>query len=120
VADQLAGEMRAVLRAGGAAVAAVAAAPPGTPVPSAPATAPAGTRVDAAGLLAALGGRANVRAVEAAAGRIRVTLGEIRIDPDAIRALGLRGLAQPAPGVAHVITGPGADALAAAVEQLLK
>ena len=120
VADQLAGEMRAVLRAGGAAVAAVDGATPGRPVPSAPATAPAGTRVDAAGLLAALGGRANVRAVEAAAGRIRVTVGDRRIDPDAIRALGLRGLALPAPGVAHVITGPGADAVAAAVERLLK
>ena len=120
VADQLAGEMRAVLRAGGAAVAAVDGATPGTPVPPERATALKGTRVDAAGLLAALGGRANVRAVEAAAGRIRVTLGDTRIDPDAIRALGLRGLALPAPGVAHVITGPGADAVAAAVEQLLK
>jgi len=124
VADQLAGEIRAVLRTAG---------PPG-PVSatggSRGSSAPsdirrsaggAGTGVDAARLLAALGGRANVRAVEAVAGRLRVSVGDTgRIDAGAVRELGLRGLALPAPGVAHVLTGPGAPEAAAAIEHLLK
>jgi N-acetylglucosamine PTS system EIICBA or EIICB component len=77
--------------------------------------------VDAARLLAALGGRANVRAVEAVAGRLRVSVGDTgRIDAGAVRELGVRGLALPAPGVAHVLTGPGAPEAAAAIEHLLK
>jgi PTS system N-acetylglucosamine-specific IIC component len=122
-ADQLAGEMRAVLRA--TRVAGATAATGGSPGVSAPATAPAATgsggEVDAARLLAALGGRANVRSVQALAGRLRVSVGDTaRIDARAIRELGLRGLALPAPGVAHVLTGPGAPAAAAAIEHLLK
>jgi N-acetylglucosamine PTS system EIICBA or EIICB component len=117
VADQLAGEMRAVLRtagaAGGAGAPAVAGGSPGVSARSPP--------VDAARLLAALGGRANVRALEAVAGRLRVTVLDTgRIDARAIREIGLRGLALPAPGVAHVLTGPGAPEAAAAIEHLLK
>ena len=122
VADQLAGEMRAVLRAVAVPGATPAAAAPRASTPVTP-TEPAGsgTEVDAARLLAALGGRANVRSVEALAGRLRVRVGDAgRIDARALRGLGLRGLALPAPGVAHVLTGPGAAAAAAAVEQLLK
>ncbi|MDE2138615.1 MAG: PTS transporter subunit EIIB, partial [Gammaproteobacteria bacterium] len=71
--------------------------------------------------LAALGGRANVRAVEAVAERLRVTVNNSAlVDAAALRELGLRGLAQPAPGVVHVLTGPGAGELAALVEHLLK
>jgi N-acetylglucosamine PTS system EIICBA or EIICB component len=122
VADQLAGEMRAVLRAAAVPGATAAAAAPraSTPV-TATEPAGAGTEVDAARLLAALGGRANVRSVEALAGRLRVRVTDTgRIDARALRGLGLRGLALPAPGVAHVLTGPGAEAAAAAVEHLLK
>jgi phosphotransferase system IIB component len=72
-------------------------------------------------LLAALGGRANVRTVEAVAGRLRVTVADPGgIDARAIRALGVRGLALPTPGVAHVLTGPGAREAADAIERLLK
>jgi PTS system N-acetylglucosamine-specific IIC component len=124
VADQLAGEMRAVLRTAGASGAVSAAGgSQGSPAPPAihPSAVRAGTEVDAARLLAALGGRANVRTVEAAAGRLRVSVGDTgKIDAGAVRALGLRGLALPAPGVAHVLTGPGAPEAAAAVEHLLK
>jgi PTS system N-acetylglucosamine-specific IIC component len=121
VADQLAGEMRAVLRAG-AAVAAAPVAVPGTPAPAPPGPVKpaARTDVDAARLLAALGGRANVRSVQSTAGRIRLGVGDGRIDPGALRELGLRGLALPAPGVVHVLAGPGSEALAAAIEHLLK
>jgi PTS system N-acetylglucosamine-specific IIC component len=118
VADQLAGEMRAVLRTAGAAGGATAPAGAGG---SQGVSAGAGTGVDAARLLAALGGRANVRTVEAVAGRLRFTVLETgRIDARALRELGLRGVALPAPGVAHVLTGPGAPEAAAAVEHLLK
>ncbi|HYL71046.1 MAG TPA: PTS transporter subunit EIIC, partial [Candidatus Dormibacteraeota bacterium] len=98
VADQLAGEMRAALRGAGAR-----------------------TELDAALLLAALGGRANVRAVEAVAGRLRVSVSDPgRIDVGAIRELGVRGVALPTPAVVHVLTGPGAREAAAAIERLLK
>jgi PTS system N-acetylglucosamine-specific IIC component len=122
VADQLAGEMRAVLRSAGAAPA-PAGSSPGLSAQSdgRPAVAGAGAGVDAARLLAALGGRANVRGVEAAAGRLRLTMFDTgRIDARALRELGLRGVALPAPGVAHVLTGPGAPEAAAAIEHLLK
>jgi PTS system N-acetylglucosamine-specific IIC component len=86
-----------------------------------PVTAGVGTRVDAARLLAALGGRANVRTVEAVAGRLRLTMFDTgHVDARALRELGLRGVALPAPGVAHVLTGPGAPEAAAAIEHLLK
>jgi N-acetylglucosamine PTS system EIICBA or EIICB component len=121
VADQLAGEIRALLRGAGAGMA--------TPAPSGPAArtaaaAPAARRaepVEADRLLAALGGRANVRALEAVADRLRVTVGDaVSIDAPALRDLGLRGVARPAPGVVHVLTGPGAGELASLVEHLLK
>lgn len=94
IADQVAGEIRAQLRA---------------PSPS------AGTAEVMTALLAALGGRSNVREVEAIASsrlRIRVTNGGA-IDTNAIEALGLRGVARPAPDVVHVLVGPAAkEALA--------
>ena len=102
VADQLAGEMRAVLRA-------------------APAAAAAPTVVDGTRLLAALGGRGNVRTVEAAAGRLRVTVTDPgKVDAGAIRQLGVRGVALVSPEVVHVLTGRGTPEAAAAIERLLK
>ena len=99
IADQLAGEMRALLQSAPA-----AAAVPG---------------VDTAALLAALGGRSNVTAVEAAAGRLRVSVSDAgRVDAGAIRLLGLRGVARAAPAVVHVLMPPGAAA--GLVEHLLK
>ena len=107
VADQLAGEMRAVLRAAGEAGAPQSAGAPG--------------QVNAERLLAALGGRANVRTVEAVAGRLRVSVADAgRIDAGAVRALGFRGVALPSVGVAHVLTGPGAPEAAAAIGRLLR
>ncbi len=121
VADQLAGEIRALLRGADAGVA--------TPAPSgatlrAAAAVPAARRaepVDATRLLAALGGRTNVRALEAVAQRLRITVEDAAlVDAAALRDLGLRGVARPAPGVVHVLTGPGAGELATLVEHLLK
>ncbi|HYM41956.1 MAG TPA: N-acetylglucosamine-specific PTS transporter subunit IIBC [Steroidobacteraceae bacterium] len=99
IADQLAGEMRALLQS----------APAAAAVP----------RVDTAALLAALGGRSNVTAVEAAAGRLRVSVSDAgRVDAGAIRLLGLRGVARAAPAVVHVLMPPGTAA--GLVEHLLK
>ena len=69
---------------------------------------------------AALGGRANVRAVQAAASRLRVSVGDAAlIDRAAIRGLGLRGIATPAAGCVHVIVGPAAEAACAGLKRLL-
>ena len=122
VADQVAGEMRPLLRAAGAATA-VTGAPPAraAPLVPPPAVGAGGAGVDGAALLAALGGRANVCAVEAAAGRLRARVRDAtRVDDRAVRDLGLRGVARPAPGVVHVLTGPGAAQTVALVERLLK
>ena len=118
MADQVAGEIRSALHgsASSAAVPGSAAPALATPVPDTVA-APA---ADAQKLLAALGGRANVRAVEAAASRLRVSVSDAAlIDRDAIRGLGLRGMATPVAGCVHVIVGPGANAACAALKRLL-
>ena len=118
LADQVAGEIRGALHesAGSAAVPGSAAPALATPAPDTGAAAGA----DAQKLLAALGGRANVRAVEAAASRLRVSVSDAAlIDRDAIRGLGLRGMAIPVAGCVHVIVGPGATAACAALKRLL-
>ena len=114
IADQVAGEIRSALH-GSASSAAV-------PAAAASAAAPAlgGPAPDAGALLAALGGRANVLAVEAAASRLRVSVGDTaRVDRAAIRGLGLRGTATPNAGCVHVIVGPAAGAACAALRRLL-
>ena len=123
VADQIAGEIRSALHASAssAAVPAVTAVAPGTPARAAPAAeTPALAAPDAGALLAALGGRANVRAVEAAASRLRVSVGDAAlVDRAAIRGLGLRGVATPVAGCVHVIVGPAAEAACAGLKRLL-
>jgi N-acetylglucosamine PTS system EIICBA or EIICB component len=105
MADQLAGEIRSALHG-----AASSAAPHTLAVQPA----------DAAALLAALGGRANVRGVEAAASRLRVSVGDAAlVDRAAIRGLGLRGVAVPRAGCVHVLVGPAANAACAALKRLL-
>jgi N-acetylglucosamine PTS system EIICBA or EIICB component len=93
-ADRLAGEMRDLLRASGGAPAAQA--PP----------------LDARAVLAALGGRDNVRAVQQAASRVLVSVGDAGlVDRKALERLKLRGIALPAPGSVHLIVGPPAGQL---------
>ena len=125
VADQLAGEIRAALHStpsSGAAV--VHAEAPARTVPAAAAPAVMGEsppwNARAAALLSALGGRANVRTVDIAASRLRVSVAEVaRVDRQAFRELGLRGVAIPAAGSVHLIVGPEAAEAAAALRQLL-
>jgi PTS system N-acetylglucosamine-specific IIC component len=109
IADQLAGEIREAQRA----------APPGplpSPVGSPPATLPpaqpdraltiCNNLPDSSTLLAALGGRANVLTAEAAAGRVRVGVADsARVNREALQGLGLRGVALPAAGSVHLLTG---------------
>jgi len=116
MADQVAGEIRSALHgsASSAAVPGSAAAALAKPAPDTVAAA------DVEALLAALGGRANVRAVEAAASRLRVSVSDAAlVDRDAIRGLGLRGTAIPVAGCVHVIVGPAANAVCAALRRLL-
>ena len=125
VADQLAGEIRAALHStppSGAAV--VHAEAPARTVPAAAAPVVMGEsppwNARAAALLSALGGRANVRTVDIAASRLRVSVTEVaRVDRQAFRELGLRGVAIPAAGSVHLIVGPEAAEAAAALRQLL-
>ncbi|HKR36987.1 MAG TPA: N-acetylglucosamine-specific PTS transporter subunit IIBC [Steroidobacteraceae bacterium] len=92
IADQLASDIRAELKAP-------------SPAESAPS-------LSATGLLEALGGRANVRDVRLAASRLLVAVK----DPDAVvadrvAALTVRGIARPAPNSLHIVLGPSAGAL---------
>jgi PTS system N-acetylglucosamine-specific IIC component len=120
-ADRLAGEIREALgSATPAAVVRNAHAPelPAVVPPVPPAAAPWDTR--AARLLQGLGGKANIRSVEAASTRVRVSVVDAgRVDAAAVGALGLRGLAVPAPGVVHIIVGPEAAVAAATLRHLL-
>lgn len=131
-ADQLAGEIRAALRearhARPAPAQPIEAAPEATPAPAAPITAlsdlgPSAVQAplpDAGAVLGALGGRSNVRALQQAASRLLVSVGDAElIDRGALRALGLRGVALPAPGCVHVIVGPAAARLAQALQDLV-
>jgi len=66
-------------------------------------------------LLAALGGRSNVRAVELAAGRVRIAVTDVAlVQREAILALGLRGVALPKRDTLHILTAPGQAASVAA------
>ena len=75
---------------------------------------------DAAAVLEALGGGANVRAVDVASSRLRIIVGDgARLDRAALARLGLRGVAQPAPGCVHLIVGPDAAAAGAALLRVM-
>ena len=129
MADQLAGELRAALQSGAVAGGRAAVAPPvlttGAP-PLAHRTviehsALESSAGDAARVFAAVGGRSNVRSIDSGASRVRIGIeNAARIDRAALAALGLRGIALPHPDCVHLIVGPGAPALAAALRELLE
>jgi len=73
--------------------------------------------LDAAPFLAALGGAANIADVQSASSRVRITLRRPgSVDEARLRALGVRAFARPAADVVHLIFGPGAASLAAALK----
>ena len=123
IADQVAGEIRAAVRAPAAAAGAassataapsIVAAASATIAPSAgvaPPTVPASASAapfDAPALLAALGGRGNISSLETAAGRllIRTALPK-SVDETALARLGIRGIAHVAAGSLQLlVVGP--------------
>jgi PTS system N-acetylglucosamine-specific IIC component len=99
-ADQVAGEIKAALKAR-AAVTSTA-----TPIVTS--------------LLAALGGRSNVRTVESVSTRLRINIVDASaVDESKIASLGVRGVAVPSPGWVHVIVGPGAPEAGSSLLRLL-
>jgi PTS system N-acetylglucosamine-specific IIC component len=67
-------------------------------------------------LLAALGGRRNISELGASSTRVRVGVVDPNaVDEPALRALGLRGIARPAPERLHLLIGPAAEAALAAL-----
>jgi PTS system N-acetylglucosamine-specific IIC component len=102
IADQVASELRAAL------------ASPAAPAADAPPDALA------ANLLSALGGSANVRDLQQCSTRIRVGVAdEASVSIAALRNLAIRGLAVPEPRVLHIILGPNASAITAALHLAL-
>ena len=75
----------------------------------------------AASLLAALGGASNVTAVEARAGRVRVEVADdAAVNEASARQAGARGVARPGAKVVHLVVGPAAEGLAAALAGLVR
>ncbi len=67
-------------------------------------------------LIAALGDRANIESCDAHSSRLRVQVRDgSKVDEAKVQTLGLRGLARPAPNVLHLLVGPGAPQLEAAL-----
>jgi PTS system glucose-specific IIC component len=119
--ENLKTEMEEWLRAGGAAVSAPSApAPAATPPASAVRATPA-QRARAEGILTALGGRENVDGVEAVAiTRLRVALRDgARVDEGALDGRGA-ALWRLSPGVAHVVVGDEAGAIASAMREIVE
>ncbi|MFP5246725.1 MAG: glucose PTS transporter subunit EIIB, partial [Thermoanaerobaculia bacterium] len=80
------------------------------------------TGIPAAALLAALGGRENIRGLEAvASSRLRVRVANTdAVDDDAIRALGLRGVARPGENRVHILVGPSAPEALTSLRALVR
>ncbi|HXY76528.1 MAG TPA: N-acetylglucosamine-specific PTS transporter subunit IIBC [Steroidobacteraceae bacterium] len=84
--------------------------------PSAPAAAPG-----ALGWIQALGGAENLRAVDACTTRLRLVVAEqSRVDVDALKRLGARGLVRPAPDALQVVIGGNAEQVAGEIRDALR
>jgi PTS system N-acetylglucosamine-specific IIC component len=113
IADEVAREIRAAL---GAPVPTPVIAAAKLDAVAAPAVAAPAVAAQAAAVLAALGGRANIRQLEAAANRLLVALADASlIDLEALKRLGLRGLARTGQDRAQLIFASDTQPLAAAM-----
>lgn len=113
-ADRVAGELRARL--------AVPRGAAGTPVRAAaiPAAPSGAAPLPPAEVLAALGGAANVSELMPCSSRLRAKVRDASVvDAARLMALGARAIARPRPDSIHLIVGPNADTLAAAIGALL-
>lgn len=117
VADQVAGEIRHVMRSGTAPGESRAAAQlDGREGASG---APGFTEL-ASRTLAALGGRGNVAALEIASTRVLVTVvDDARVDMPALDQSGLRGVARTSPQHLQLVVGPGAAGLLQALREMI-
>jgi PTS system N-acetylglucosamine-specific IIC component len=119
IADQVAGQIRAALRAP------TSGAPssdgPAPSASSAPSMGAPGTRpIDAPGLLTALGGRDNILELGAFAGRLLIRMARPDgIDESALNELGIRGIARSAAGSIQLLVAGPADAWAEPLRRLL-
>jgi len=112
IADQVAGEMRGVLRRAPSAPRSGLAPPPVVRRPRA--GAPPG--VDTDRLLAALGGPSNIRNLTVASSRLCLTLNDLdAVDDGDLKASGVRAVARASATGLHLIIGPGAQAMADAL-----
>jgi PTS system N-acetylglucosamine-specific IIC component len=121
-ADQIAGEIREVLRAGPApASPPIASGAVSNTTPTTPGVTPAAPdNQTLERLIDALGGRTNVRSIEPASSRLRISvLNSAIIDAATIRSLGLRGVTVPASDCVHVIVGPAADVTSDVLRKLI-
>jgi N-acetylglucosamine PTS system EIICBA or EIICB component len=101
IADQIAGEIRDVLRAS----AKEQLSPQGDP--------------EAGALLAALGGAGNVLGIESGAGRLLIRSRQFEaMDENRLLALGIRGVARTAPDNVQLLIGESAPAVAAALRAI--
>jgi PTS system N-acetylglucosamine-specific IIC component len=118
VADRLAGEIRTALEADRRPSVTL---PPSPPQPAAPPSGPVsrwGGSPQA--FVAALGGRTNVYSVQLAGSRVRIEVADVTlVDQARLRAAGARAVAVPVAGVVHVILGPPAAAVVAALRPLI-
>ncbi|WP_425997916.1 N-acetylglucosamine-specific PTS transporter subunit IIBC [Caulobacter sp. DWR1-3-2b1] len=111
IADQVASEIRAAM---GGAVAKPAA--PGLVIAT---SAPVGDKAQAERLVAAFGGSRNIESLSSCTSRLRlVVLDPLAVDEAALKRLGARGVARIGERTIHVVLGPQADALAAAIRLL--
>ena len=113
MADQLAEELRQALPGAGAGHEAAGASAEAAVLLPAPA--------DPQRLAAALGGRGNVRCVEQAGTRVRIQIEDAaRLDTAMLGQLSVRGVAYPQARVIHLILGPAAAAMTAALRAALE
>jgi PTS system N-acetylglucosamine-specific IIC component len=115
IADQLAAEIRATLRAGGAAAAPVTVP---IPAPAAVSRSAVPNRGDSGALLAALGGASNLANVEARSTRLLIDVKDAAaVNEGAVISSGFRGATRAGERAWHVIVGPDAPAVAAMLRQ---
>ncbi|MGR4864544.1 N-acetylglucosamine-specific PTS transporter subunit IIBC [Caulobacter sp. LARHSG274] len=122
IADQVAGEIRAA--ASGPQPAARPAAPVAVPIaPAAAAPVPVASpdlQARAQALLAALGGPANLQALDPCSSRLRLLLADPDlVDQPALQALAPRGAVRLGTNVLHLILGPEAEAVGAAMKSAM-
>jgi PTS system N-acetylglucosamine-specific IIC component len=116
MADQVAGEMRAFVRTApvGPSPLSVRAGSAGVGMK---ASRPSGRDIE--GLMAALGGGGNIREVGVCSSRLRVNVAESRLVRDAdLKSWGARAVVRPAADIVHVVIGPDAEQVAAALLDL--